>query len=364
MGACPRCTGCTHHLELLNLTVKVESTGPVKTVHMHHGNTGASIFRALDANGEASVLKLHGIVTSMVSAGKVGQLLHLYRGKRYLSHEMLLARALTPMAEECGLDGVSMWERVVFLRAVVPLTGEKIEEQRAVLSEYALGASLEMLTLKLSSAQLLEALANIRHDSVRDAAIFDLLFVQGDRHSENLFIDGAGYFKLIDSRDGAIDEGLDSIFFATTWSHERNRVGNTHMYNRSVPAVSHHWPQTTLDYRCHVPGGALDKNYPPQARAVRLRSSCLPLTPLLRAQVQRCLSKWASMTPERFIDEYFSLAEEDSAALTRDTGANTVLLGARPKLKAERVIRQAQNMLEHGERICLFAVACRCAAQL
>jgi hypothetical protein len=69
---------------MLNLTVEVRAAGVPKSVRMHHGNTGASIFRALDAAGQASVLKLHGVVTPMVSAGKLGQLSGLYKGKRYL----------------------------------------------------------------------------------------------------------------------------------------------------------------------------------------------------------------------------------------------------------------------------------------
>ena len=317
-GACPLCTGCTHHLELLNLSVALPLGGEEKVVRMHQGNTGASIFRALDAAGEASVLKLHGVVTSMVSAGKLAQTLQLYRERRYLSHETVLAHALTVLADECGLGGVSVRERLAYMRAVVPQSGEKVEEQRAVLSEFAEGASLEMLTLKLSSAQLLAVLDTVRHEAVRDAAIFDLLFTQGDRHSENLFVDGGGYFKLIDSRDGAIEDGLDSIFFAGSWSHERNRVGNMHMYNRSVMPVSHHWPQTTLDYRCHVPGGALGHNYPPR--------------------VAHCLGKWAAMTPADFLQTYFLPAAADGA----------VLAGTWPMIKAERVVRQAKNMLQLG----------------
>jgi hypothetical protein len=39
----------------------------------------------------------------------------------------------------------------------------------------------------------------VPHAAVRDAAIFDLLFLQGDRHGENIFLGRSGaYFKLID----------------------------------------------------------------------------------------------------------------------------------------------------------------------
>ena len=268
LGSCPVCSGCTHHLEMLNLAVPM-SKAAVKVIRMHYGNTGASLFLATDANGTEAVLKLHGVATPMVTAGKMSQLLRLYRGRKYLSHELLLARSLSIMAEECGLGHINIKEWVTRVRAVIPVTGEKIDEERAVLAEYARGVSLEMLTLKLSSADLLDALAAVPHAALRDAALFDVLFVQGDRHAENVFLGDDGYFKLIDSRDQALDSGLDSVFFASTISFERNRVGNEHLFNHSKKYVTHHWPQNTLDYRCHVPGGTIGSNYPPKVRPKR-----------------------------------------------------------------------------------------------
>lgn len=265
IGSCPVCSGCTHHLEMLNLAVPM-SKAKVKVIRMHYGNTGASLFLATDAGGTEAVLKLHGVATPMVTAGKMSQLLRLYRGRKYLAHELLLARSLATMADECGLGHINIREWVTGIRAVLPVTGEKIDEPRAVLAEYARGVSLEMLTLKLSSADLLDALAAVPHAALRDAALFDVLFVQGDRHAENVFLGDDGYFKLIDSRDQALDVGLDSVFFASTISFERNRVGNEHLFNHSKPYVTHHWPQNTLDYRCHVPGGAIGMNYPPKVR--------------------------------------------------------------------------------------------------
>ena len=250
---------------MLNLAVPM-SKAAIKVIRMHYGNTGASLFLATDANGTEAVLKLHGVATPMVTAGKMSQLLRLYRGRKYLSHELLLARSLSIMADECGLGHINIKEWVTRVRAVIPVTGEKIDEERAVLAEYARGVSLEMLTLKLSSADLLDALAAGPHAALRDAALFDVLFVQGDRHAENVFLGDDGYFKLIDSRDQALDSGLDSVFFASTISFERNRVGNEHLFNHSKQYVTHHWPQNTLDYRCHVPGGAIGLNYPPKVR--------------------------------------------------------------------------------------------------
>lgn len=323
-GSCPRCTGCTHHLEMLNLTVAL-SRSAVKSIRMHYGNTGASLFLATDSVGEEAVLKVHGLVTNMVSAGKLNQLVNLYRGKRYLAHELLLARALSRLADECGLGHINIRERVAAVRAVIPLTGEKLEEARAVLAEHARGVSLEMLTIKLEPAELQAALAAVPHAALRDAALYDLLFVQGDRHAENVFVGEGGYLKLIDSRDAALEEGLDSVFFPSTISFERNRVGNQHMFNRSAAAVTHHWPQTQLDYRCHVPGGALGTQLP--------------------AQVRQCVTKWAAMTPQQLVEEYFWEGVQDAQALTASNGGP---LHGRPELKAARLVAQSQALLVHG----------------
>ncbi len=339
VGRCPLCSGCTHHLEMLNLTVSLERSA-TKSIRMHYGNTGASIFLATDPAGEESVLKVHGVVTNMVSAGKVNQLLTLYRGKRYLGHELVLARALTQMADECGLGHINIRERVALVRAVVPLTGEKLLEERAVLAEHARGASLEMMTLKLSSADLLATLAALPHAALRDAALFDLLFLQGDRHAENVFVADDGYMKLIDSRDDALYEGLDSVFFASTMSFERNRVGNDHVFDKTKPMKSHHWPQNTLDYRCHVPGGAIGTNLPPDVR--------------------RCVTKWAAMSADEMVQEYFSQGVEDALVVTANAGTAPDVLSLRTKIKAERLISQSKALMEHGacarERRACFAL--------
>jgi len=56
--ACSRCTGCTHELELLNLSARVRlHSGDVRVIPMQPGNTGASIFRAVDAAGASHVPK-------------------------------------------------------------------------------------------------------------------------------------------------------------------------------------------------------------------------------------------------------------------------------------------------------------------
>ena len=299
---------------MLNLAVPM-SKAAIKVIRMHYGNTGASLFLATDAKGTEAVLKLHGVASPMVTAGKMTQLLRQYRGKRYLPHELLMAAVLTPLAEACGLGHINIKEWVTPVRGVIPVTGEKVDEAAAIMAEYARGVSVEMLTLKLSSKDLLEALAAVPHVALRDAALFDLLFLQGDRHAENVFMGDDGYLKLIDTRDAALDTGLDSVFFPSTISFERNRVGNEHIFNRSKPTVSHHWPQNTLDYRCHVPGGAIGTALPPKMR--------------------ECVAAWADMRPAAIVRDYFPPVADEHAALTIAT----------------RLQAQAELLRDHGARL-------------
>lgn len=57
---CPRCRGCTHSLEPFS---RAASWGGRELV-MHIGNTGASLFTATNAEGEVSLLKIHGLNSS------------------------------------------------------------------------------------------------------------------------------------------------------------------------------------------------------------------------------------------------------------------------------------------------------------
>lgn len=70
-------------------------------------------------------------------------------GRHYKEDEASLARAVTALAEDCGLDHVITREWPQHVRAVQPETGEKLDEREAVLAEIAPGASVEMLTLRL-----------------------------------------------------------------------------------------------------------------------------------------------------------------------------------------------------------------------
>lgn len=67
---------------------------------------------------------------------------------------------------------------------------------------------------------------------------------------------------------------MDSLLLPTTQKFEINVNGYWHVIkrippnvqNRSAPIPPRGWPspQLLLDYRCHAPGGAIGRDYPPQ----------------------------------------------------------------------------------------------------
>lgn len=265
---CPLCSGCTHHLEDLPLNFTLpDAPDPTAVVPIRLGSTGAALFLATSSDGRQEVLKLHGTASASVSPAKFRDQRGRYGAKHYLPRELAFARVLHPLAESCGLGHVSAAERVARVRAVLPGSGAQLTEAHAVLAERAEGTSLDILTLKLRPPELLARLAAVGHEAVRDAALYDLLFYQGDRHAENIFIDERGAMKLIDSRDAALGDACNSAFMPGSFYYERSRVGVEHIANNARPQVTHHWPQLLLDYRCHVPGGAIGTSYPPKARA-------------------------------------------------------------------------------------------------
>mmetsp|Transcript_22651 Transcript_22651/g.73655 ORF Transcript_22651/g.73655 Transcript_22651/m.73655 type:complete len:215 (+) Transcript_22651:161-805(+) len=111
-------------------------------------------------------------------------------------------------------------------------------------------------------------MSSIPNDTILNAAFYDFVFSQSDRHGENVFVTPEGEMILIDTRDNFLDfQGTDSVFLPGTFIFERNRVGNSHMFNPSAPETTHHHPQLLLDYRCVVPGGAIGTDFPPRLRA-------------------------------------------------------------------------------------------------
>ena len=99
-------------------------------------------------------------------------------------------------------------------------------------------------------------------------AIWDLLTMQCDRHGQNVHVDASGHITLIDLDQALGDAwrvcGVDSLFLPTTQKHAINQLGfayvmkNSKEQPRAEVALQH-----AYDYRCHVPGGAIGKDFPP-----------------------------------------------------------------------------------------------------
>jgi hypothetical protein len=176
----------------------------------------------------------------MVADSKLDYMRRQFKpGEHYIPKEHALSRALSRISADCGLSHISLAEWEAPLRAVVPGSGEKVDLPAALFAERAGGVSLEALTVSLTRDALLATLGALPHAAVRDAALFDALTQQGDRHAENVFIARAGaYFKLIDSRDAALEAtGMDSLFLPGTTSFERNRVGNLRIQSPDAVVV-------------------------------------------------------------------------------------------------------------------------------
>ena len=270
---CASCKGCTHSLEMLNLTARAclacscasapldslarprigDSAWRVERWRDHnaarqHGRVGAGgvwcvtrcwrrawlgpmglVPTLADASGKhAGVVKLHGVQSAMVEPSKLVQMRRRYKpGQHYARNEHALARAAAGIASDCGLSRVALREWVAPLRAVVPGSKEVVVLREALWAERADGVSVEALALALPRQQLLSVLAAVPHQAVRDAVLFDALTMQGDRHGENVFLSRSGrYIKLIDNRDAMLDaNGLDSLFVPSTATFQRSRVG-------------------------------------------------------------------------------------------------------------------------------------------
>lgn len=240
---------------------------------MHPGNTASGIFLATDWNGRESVLKIRRTITPTVTFGKIKSSMdHFATGdndngpggaalRNKPAYEAAVAKFVSRLATECGLDHLSARERTEPVRAVLPFTAVKVALPEAVLAEYVRGASLEAAIIRMGDDHrpVLQALGSVPHSLVRDAALFDLLFLQGDRHAENVMVDTDGYLRLIDTADGVLSEGLDSVFFPNSYTYTRALISASqrcivppHTQRESGPALFFAWPCYDVSRRCRL----------------------------------------------------------------------------------------------------------------
>lgn len=246
--------GCTHHLELLSFN---RSFGDAARVRMHPGNTASGIFLATDYSGRESVLKIRRTITPTVTFGKIKASMDLFEqheaNLNRPAHEAGMAKLVARLAAECGLDHLAARERTESVRAVLPFTAVKVQLPEAVLAEYVRGASLEAAIIRMGDDHrpVLKALGSVPHSLVRDAALFDLLLLQADRHAENVMVDTDGYLRLIDTADGVLSEGIDNVFFPNTYAYTRALLSA-----RAAPACAALFIGGAMASPCRVLGRA------------------------------------------------------------------------------------------------------------
>jgi len=201
--------------------------------------------------------------------------------------------ALNTVTQECGLDDVAIKTWLAPVNAVIPGSGFHIYWQ-GLWMERAPGLSLNQLAY-LGRRDLVETLIlkllqeNLNTSLVIQAAIYDLLFAQCDRHAQNVFIDESGKIKLIDNlqtlRYNWEHCAQDSIFLPGTQKSEIVRYGGNSVSKRLNAkrrrAVN---PLVLLDYRCYAPKGKIGVAYPPQ--------------------VTQCLRKLSALSPVEMRDKY------------------------------------------------------------
>mmetsp|Transcript_38673 Transcript_38673/g.122870 ORF Transcript_38673/g.122870 Transcript_38673/m.122870 type:complete len:226 (-) Transcript_38673:382-1059(-) len=118
-------------------------------------------------------------------------------------HKQMVELAVRKLQHACGLEGlgVDAWVENV----VSPYPGYHMEQahikQPALMMQPATGVSMNTLFAGGFDSLLNLALlvAKINSEDIRNIAIHDLLFSEGDRHDANVFVDETGKLTLIDN---------------------------------------------------------------------------------------------------------------------------------------------------------------------
>ena len=94
--------------------------------------------------------------------------------------------------------------------------------------------------------------------------------MQCDRHGQNAFVNEQGRLTLIDL-DQALGEGWrvcgqDSLFLPTTQKFVINTLGYQYVMKFGGRPRGTVGLQVRFDYRCHVAGGTIGKQFPPKVQ--------------------------------------------------------------------------------------------------
>lgn len=231
-----------------------ETCGVKTKPFQSHERVGGKVFRHFRGSSGYILLLIndsHG--TTYVA--KIGR---DKRSKRDTTNEYLLI-AQQMVRDECGFEDIIPREQIGPLKASFEGNSSNyIASEQVIFSERFLGREIEKIAPKL--------LKGMNGTQLTLAALHDYLI--GDRRAlHNALLQSGGKIKLIDNHVECMQRMANSIFVPGTgfWSEKK-------VYTRR------------LDYRCSIPGGLLQKNYP--------------------SSVQRCLVSMSKSTVEELANKF------------------------------------------------------------
>ncbi|KAK3255550.1 hypothetical protein CYMTET_35274 [Cymbomonas tetramitiformis] len=326
---CAVCSGCSTQLIPM---VKTKTFANVNYT-MEVGASPANVYRAYSSlkHGALGVVKLW-CLPKKNSKGEYMKFQGCSSPKEKIYSTMLRKVAgMQKVCSMCGLERLNAQAWAEHVRSVQPHTGIKVDAH-GLFMEKVDGISLATLMSgkpMTTPATRLKMLNMISSEAVVEAAITDLLLSQCDRHPQNVFLNPEGVMRFIDNDQGLADAWrpcqVDSIFLPTTEKFEIARAGWRHIGSKGKePMAKHPNPLRILDYRCHVTGGAIGKDYPPNLK--------------LRHVAQTCLQKLASVD-ERTLELGLNLPEKRHAGILRER-AQAMLKDGFEKALADASSRQ------------------------
>ncbi|GLI62170.1 hypothetical protein VaNZ11_004750 [Volvox africanus] len=264
---CTVCRGCDHTLEMM-------ASGSILhgSYYAHEpGGSPSWLFRVRTDRTESgwAVVKVWCVPVLKPKQRGLGMC-----DPRKVFAQVKLLLAQQKLTAECGLNEIVPKVWVEPLNGVMPGSGFHIK-WLGLWADIADGVSVQNiqeagkpplrpdLMLSLFSTR-------INHHELVQGAIFDLLFSQCDRHQQNIFLTETGKFWLIDNDQVYATAwrkcGIDSLLVPTTQKFMINHLGFFYVlkYPHANPPrapVKFLSPMLLLDYRCHVPGGSIGKNF-------------------------------------------------------------------------------------------------------
>jgi len=163
------------------------------------------------------------------------------------------------LAQDCGVEDLVVRQWVERIRAVMPHTGYGLDLP-ALFSETAPGVTAAYMRKPKDKKAMLKFFQKVQGSNYLDAAIWDLLVGNCDRHGANIFIDDHGKLTLIDHDMALTGKCIsNSLFLPSTYFANKLTLGGSGPFGHTKGKLS---VVDVMDYRCHTKKGALDTDYP------------------------------------------------------------------------------------------------------